>query len=174
MSGWVSTRETVAVETPARRATCVMLATAASYSKKALATLRSHCYHPRVKILKTITSRHAIHFFAVHVGVSFTRWRAGMTRQHQPGGRYSRRDFGKLALAGLALPSLAGSRLLAASSKINGVQIGAITYSFRSIPDAEAIVKAMAQIGLSEAELMSNNAEQIAGAPRGRTARPAP
>ena len=95
-----------------------------------------------------------------------------MTRQHQPGARYSRRDFGKLALAGLALPSLAGSRLLAAGSKINGVQIGAITYSFRSIPDADAIVKAMAQIGLSEAELMSNHAEQLAGAPSGRAAGP--
>src|SRR5207244_13454681 len=88
-------------------------------------------------------------------GRFFTRWRAGMTRQHQPGARYSRRDFGKLALAGLALPSLAGSRLLAAGSKINGVQIGAITYSFRSIPDADAMLKAMAQLGLSEAELMA-------------------
>ena len=50
-------------------------------------------------------------------------------------------------------------------SKIAGVQIGAITYSFRSIPDAEAIIKAYVTIGLSEAELMSNHAEQLAGAP---------
>ena len=50
-------------------------------------------------------------------------------------------------------------------SKINGVQIGAITYSFRSIPDPEDIIKAYVTIGLSEAELMSNHAEQLAGAP---------
>ena len=46
--------------------------------------------------------------------------------------------------------------------------IGAITYSFRAITDADAIVKAMAAIGLGEAELMSNHAEALAGAPGGR------
>src|SRR6478672_1662531 len=74
---------------------------------------------------------------------------------------YSRRDFGKLVLAGLPLSML----LAKPDSKIAGVQIGAITYSFRSIPDAEAIIKAYVTIGLSEAELMSNHAEQLAGAP---------
>jgi sugar phosphate isomerase/epimerase len=97
-----------------------------------------------------------------------------MTRNHQPGAQYSRRDFGKLALAGLAIPSLVGSRLMAASSRINGVQVGAITYSFRSISDPNAIIRAMVQIGLGEAELMSNHAEALAGAPSGRAAGPAP
>jgi sugar phosphate isomerase/epimerase len=73
---------------------------------------------------------------------------------------YSRRDFGKLAFAALPV-----SMLAIGNSKINGVQIGAITYSFRSIADPEAIIKAMAQIGLSETELMSNHAEALAGAP---------
>jgi sugar phosphate isomerase/epimerase len=73
---------------------------------------------------------------------------------------YSRRDFGRMAFAILPLSLVAAS-----NSKINGVQIGAITYSFRSISDPEAIIKAMAQIGLSEAELMSNHAEALAGAP---------
>lgn len=92
---------------------------------------------------------------------------------------YSRRDFGKIALAGLPL-----SLLAAANSRISGVQIGAITYSFRSISDPEAIIKAMAKIGLSETELMSNHAEGLAGAPapqhgggggsRGRGAPPTP
>jgi sugar phosphate isomerase/epimerase len=50
-------------------------------------------------------------------------------------------------------------------SKIDGVQIGAITYSFRTIPSAEDIIKAYVTIGLSEAELMSNHAEQLVGAP---------
>src|SRR5262249_47213416 len=80
---------------------------------------------------------------------------------------YSRRQFGRLALAGVALPALFPSRA-EANSKISGVQIGAITYSYRAIPDAHDIVKAMAQLGLSEVELMSNHAEQLAGAPAGR------
>ncbi len=96
---------------------------------------------------------------------------------------YSRRDFGKLALAGLPALALADLKGFAAvNSKINGVQIGAITYSFRTIPSAEEIIKAYQTIGLSEMELMSNHAEQLAGAPmpapvpgRGRaTAPPAP
>jgi len=75
---------------------------------------------------------------------------------------YSRRDFGFLLLAGLPL-SIAAAK--AAGSRINGVQIGAITYSYRSIPDAEAILKAMADEGFSEVELMSNHAEALAGSP---------
>ena len=74
---------------------------------------------------------------------------------------YSRRDFGKLVLAGLPLSMV----LAKPDSKINGVQIGAITYSFRSIPDPEEIIKAYVEVGLSEVELMSNHAEQLAGAP---------
>ena len=50
----------------------------------------------------------------------------------------------------------------------SGVRLGAITYSFRAITDAKAIVKAMASMGLGEAELMSNHAEALAGAPGGR------
>jgi sugar phosphate isomerase/epimerase len=50
--------------------------------------------------------------------------------------------------------------------------VGAITYSFRSISDPEAIIKAMAQIGIGEAELMWNHAEALAGAPTGRAGGP--
>jgi sugar phosphate isomerase/epimerase len=76
---------------------------------------------------------------------------------------YSRREFGALMLAGVPL-----SLALAASvnSKINGVQIGAITYSFRAMPGGlDEVLKAMVQIGLGEAELMSNHAEAAIGAP---------
>jgi sugar phosphate isomerase/epimerase len=97
-----------------------------------------------------------------------------MTVNDPPRPLYSRRDFGKLAIAGLAVPSFLASRLFAAPSRINGVQVGAITYSFRSISDANAIIKAMVQIGLGEAELMSNHAEALAGAPSGRAAGPGP
>jgi sugar phosphate isomerase/epimerase len=77
----------------------------------------------------------------------------------------SRRDLGKMALLSLPL-----GRVLAAKridSKIEGVQIGAITYSFNRLasPDPEAIVRAYPEIGLGEAELMSNHCEALAGAP---------
>jgi len=53
-------------------------------------------------------------------------------------------------------------------SKIGGVQIGAISYSFNTIasPDPQDIVKAYAEIGLGECELMSNHCEALAGAPQ--------
>jgi len=77
----------------------------------------------------------------------------------------TRRSAGKLALAALPL-----SRAFAAKridSKFGGVQIGAITYSFNRIasPDPEAIIRAYVDIGLGEAELMSNHCEALAGAP---------
>jgi len=46
--------------------------------------------------------------------------------------RYTRRELGKMALAAIPLARLVETDLWAAiNSKINGVQIGAITYSFR-------------------------------------------
>jgi sugar phosphate isomerase/epimerase len=74
---------------------------------------------------------------------------------------YTRRDFGKIALASLPL----ARAYAAVNSKFDGVQIGAITYSFRSFTDAEEVIKAMVEIGLGEAELMSNHCEALAGAP---------
>ena len=74
---------------------------------------------------------------------------------------YTRRDAGKIALAALPMAKAFG----AINSKFNGVQIGAITYSFRGMNDPDEIIKAMVDIGLGEAELMSNHAEAAAGAP---------
>src|SRR5262245_32122749 len=74
---------------------------------------------------------------------------------------YSRREFGQMMLAGLPL-SMALAKI---NSKFRGVQIGAITYSFRSIPATE-IIPAMVKLGLNEAELMSNHCEALAGAPQ--------
>jgi sugar phosphate isomerase/epimerase len=91
--------------------------------------------------------------------------------------RFSRREFGKLTLAGLPASWVLGSPPLSAGakidSKINGVQIGAITYSFRTIPNPDDIIKAYVTIGLGEMELMSNHAEALAGAPSGRGGVPA-
>ena len=75
---------------------------------------------------------------------------------------FTRRDFGKLAAA--ALP--ASSLLAKPNSKFNGVQIGAITYSFRSLPgNAEETLKYCLDCGISGVELMSNVAESYAGVP---------
>ncbi len=74
---------------------------------------------------------------------------------------YSRRKFGKMMFAGLPL-SVA---LAQTTSKFKGIQIGAITYSFRSLPAGE-IIPAMVKLGLGEAELMSNHCEALAGAPQ--------
>jgi len=69
--------------------------------------------------------------------------------------RYSRREFAALTLAGLPapflLPNARLSALAAIESMINGVQIGAITYSFRTIPNAQDILKAYQTIGLGVA-----------------------
>src|SRR4051812_27756278 len=76
---------------------------------------------------------------------------------------YSRRDLGKLALA--AVPTAALGATI--NSKFDGVQIGAITYSFNTIAnDPESIVKAYVEIGLGEVELMSNHCEALAGIPQ--------
>jgi sugar phosphate isomerase/epimerase len=78
--------------------------------------------------------------------------------------QFSRRDFGKIALASVPLAKGFAKRI---DSKFDGVQIGAITYSFNRIaaPDPEAIIRAYVEIGLGEAELMSNHCEALAGAP---------
>jgi sugar phosphate isomerase/epimerase len=77
----------------------------------------------------------------------------------------TRRDIGKIALASVPLAKAFGAKRI--DSKFGGVQVGAITYSFNRIasPDPEAIIRAYVDIGLGEAELMSNHCESLAGAP---------
>lgn len=74
---------------------------------------------------------------------------------------YSRRDIGKMAIGAIAT----SSALAAPSSKIHGVQIGVITYSFRGMQKLDDIIAAISNIGINAVELMSNNAESGAGAP---------
>ncbi len=90
---------------------------------------------------------------------------------------FSRRKFiGTSATfaAGATLtgPSLFGAPSLFSSpikpnSVINGVQVGVITYSFRSMPDqsAEATLLYILDCGISAIELMGDPAESFAGSP---------
>jgi sugar phosphate isomerase/epimerase len=85
---------------------------------------------------------------------------------------YTRRDIGKLALAAPVAAVLGGSRELWAQAKpnsvINGVNLGTITYSYRSMPDqsAEAILRYVVDSGISQVEFMGAPVEAFAGAPR--------
>ncbi len=85
----------------------------------------------------------------------------------------SRREFGRLALAGLALPRV----VVAADSTVSGVRLGAQTYSFRDLPrtpgDAvDAVIGAMTACGLSECELWAPQIEPQFPAGRGQRGAP--
>jgi sugar phosphate isomerase/epimerase len=74
---------------------------------------------------------------------------------------YNRREFGKLALAVVALP--VGARVSA--QEVAGVRLGVQTYSFRDIPrtaDGDAVgpvIDAMKQAGFTECELWAPQVE---------------
>src|SRR3954469_21919815 len=88
---------------------------------------------------------------------------------------FTRREFGKLALAGIPsaavlarTESLFGAPAQAKPNSVfNGVQIGTITYSYRSMLDqsAEATLKYILDSGISAIELMGGPVESFAGAP---------
>jgi sugar phosphate isomerase/epimerase len=88
---------------------------------------------------------------------------------------YTRREFGQMSLAALALPRA----LAAADSKAGGVRLGVQTYSFRELPRpeggdaADVIIKAMTECGLAECELWSPQIEPRSGWKPGAP-RPAP
>jgi sugar phosphate isomerase/epimerase len=83
--------------------------------------------------------------------------------------QYTRREFGKLALAVPAVGLIPAwvSGQTKPNSKIDGVQIGTITYSYRSMTDqsAEATLKYIVESGISAIELMGAPVESFAGAP---------
>lgn len=69
---------------------------------------------------------------------------------------FSRRDFGKAALAALPLTALAKNKNI--NSRIHGVQLGAQSYSFRDM-SLDAGIEAMKTIGLGECELWQGQVE---------------
>jgi sugar phosphate isomerase/epimerase len=89
----------------------------------------------------------------------------------------TRREFGKLTLASLALPRLVAA---AVDSRVAGVRIGVQTYSFRDLPrpaggDAvDVIVKAMTECGLGECEVWAPQIEPQQAFGRGRPASEVP
>lgn len=88
---------------------------------------------------------------------------------------YTRRDFGKLALAALPLPALGFSGALAAQSntQIAGLQFGIETFSFHDLPPAgdpqliPTIIRNMTELGLVECEIMSGHVEPYASVATG-------
>jgi sugar phosphate isomerase/epimerase len=73
---------------------------------------------------------------------------------------YTRRDFGKIALAGLPL----ATGVAKINSKVGGVLIGVQSYSYRDQP-LDAAIKAMVEDGIGECELYSPHIEP-GGLPR--------
>lgn len=71
---------------------------------------------------------------------------------------YSRRDFGRIAMAAAPLARLYGK----VDSKVAGVQLGAQSYSFRDRPLDDAL-KAMVEIGIGEVELYQGHIEPPKG-----------
>ncbi len=84
----------------------------------------------------------------------------------------TRREFGKLTLAGLAIPSAFRE------ADPSGVRLGVQTYSFREMArppggDAvETIIKAMTACGLTECELFAPQVEPVFAAGRGQRGGP--
>jgi sugar phosphate isomerase/epimerase len=82
-------------------------------------------------------------------------------------GSFSRRTFlGSMAAVGAA--SLVPAKLFGADAKLDskfgGVQIGCITYSYRSMPGgAEAVLQHIVNSGISSVELMGDVVEKFAG-----------
>jgi sugar phosphate isomerase/epimerase len=88
--------------------------------------------------------------------------------------RHTRREIAKLALTALpaALPLARPLSALAQArpnSTINGVRVGAITYSYRTMPDqsADATLRYVVDSGISQIEFMGGPIEAFAGAPQG-------
>ncbi len=78
---------------------------------------------------------------------------------------YSRRDLGKLALAGAPLARALGARI---NAVIAGVTVGAQTYSYRALPhgatdSVDVIIEALKSDGVGEIELFSPGIEPPPG-----------
>jgi sugar phosphate isomerase/epimerase len=73
--------------------------------------------------------------------------------------------------AGFGMPAALFGNMGRPNSKINGVQISVITYSYRSMPDqsVKGLLKDTVNSGINAVELMGGPAEQFAGKPKPKT-----
>ena len=84
---------------------------------------------------------------------------------------HTRRDFGKLALGGLAATALDGAART--NSTVGGVKLGAISYCFRGLPrtpDADyidTVIKACLECGIGNVELTNPMVEPVNTLPGG-------
>lgn len=83
---------------------------------------------------------------------------------------YTRRDFGKLAVASIPLSMYAAK----INSVVGGVRLGCNTYGWRDLPRVEgdtnqvnAWIKALTEVGLGECEIMNNVIEPSTASPMG-------
>ncbi len=89
------------------------------------------------------------------------------SRQKTPGAITRRRFIGTTASAAAGMALVPGCTQ-ANRSRFNGVQIGTISYSYRSMSSsAEDILGYLLEAGLGSVELMGNTIEQYAGIPEG-------
>ncbi len=106
-----------------------------------------------------------------------------MQKNNRTDNMVNRRKFITLTAAAAAFASIPvnlsygsepkKSEIKKPESKFGGVQIGAITYSWRSMPsNAEDTLRYCLQCGISSIELMGNTAEQFAGIPQVNIKRP--
>jgi sugar phosphate isomerase/epimerase len=78
--------------------------------------------------------------------------------------QYTRRDFGRVLVGGLAISSAAAASAQRINSVVAGVRLGVQTYSFRDLllepgDHLDAVIRAMKQLGLGECELLAVHAE---------------
>jgi sugar phosphate isomerase/epimerase len=72
-----------------------------------------------------------------------------------------------LSLSTKSFPGEKKAAVSASGSNFGGVQIGAITYSWRSMPGGvDNVIKYCKEAGISSIELMSNDVEDFLGAPK--------
>jgi sugar phosphate isomerase/epimerase len=89
---------------------------------------------------------------------------------------YSRREFGQIVLGGIPLALLLRAKI---NPTVNGVRLGAITYSFHDLPNVvgqdhiDAIIEDCKGCGVGLLELMSNHCEPVSEFQARRGAGPA-
>lgn len=80
---------------------------------------------------------------------------------------FSRREFGRAAIAGMALGSRAFGQAVLSPTVVNGVTFGVETFSFHDLPPAgdpsliPTLIQDMKAVGIAECEIMSGHVEPM-------------